>query len=422
MLELMEYDLWIKRTKAGIGKPRSRALKKIDQCLKDFHTRGKTPTQRNNLVLAIDAWKQEKGAGWRNSIRNKNGAVNDLASQAADDFDLSDLDQEALQYLHDARRQFIVQLFQGRQLVLSSRVMTGISVASVGYQTGSVASSVYSMADKLVRSILGKAVSDPLMAQLIQQVLGQSLSDLIKQVAPGVGIAYSSSMATYNGYCALSAARSSHSIANSQAGLLKGDPTAAFLAVKTLIDREVKTRSATAASHGIEATAKGVGIFLDAGAATGTAASLMGTASRLLISLHILKKDWDETQAVKGVFQRPWDIDNSLFAKSPLLGCYFLLSADTWMITNLVCEDFGKPGFKYKVEQAVKNHLNPLMNVAGQCIINHRMKLTGPFPKLTVEREDDLNQLAVRGVKVSDKVTSQVYNFLFNKNRQGHFK
>ena len=419
----MKYDLWIERTKAGITKPRSSALKKVDKTLQAYHAGGQTQRLINEVGVALEAWKKEKGAAWKNSIRNGNGAVNDLSRQVADDFQLTELDQTALRHLADARRQAIVHLFQGRELKLSSTMYTAYEVGTATYQVGSVASSVYAQAKTIVNAILGNAVNDPTMAALIADVLGKSLSDLIAQIAPGVGLAYSTSMTTYNSYLALSAAKSAHSIRNSSQGLLPGDPNGAFLAVKKLIERERNACAGNAATHAVEATAKAAGIFLDAGVATGTAASIMGTASRLLITLYLLKKDWDEMQAVKGIFQKPWDIDSSIFEKSPLLGCYFLLSADTWVIVNLICEDFGKPGFKYKVDQAVKHHLNPLMNVAGQCIVNHRMTLTGPIPKLTVERsEDDLNQIAVRDSKKVDQLSSHLYNRLFNKNRQGTFK
>lgn len=422
MLEIMAYDLWIERTKAGITKPRSNALKDIDRKLQNFHAKGKSMSLRKSLCEAISNWKVEKGTGWRNSIRNKNGAMSDLSQQANDEFELTDLDQQALMYLQDSRRQFITQLFQGRELKLSSKVTTVVDVGSTAYQAGTVTNEVYQLGQKLVNSILGKAASDPLMQQMIQQVLGKSISELVKQIAPGVGLAYSTSMATYNSYHALSAAKSAHSIKNSHMGLLPEAPAAAFQAVRTLIERERNTRAAVAGTHGLEAAAKAAGIFIDAGAATGTAAAIIATSSRLAINLYLLKKDWDETQAVKGIFQKPWEIDNSIFAKSPLLGCYFLLSADTWMIVNLVCEDFGKPGFKYDVEQAVKQHLNPLMNVAGQCILNHRMTLTGPVPKLTVKRDDELNQIAVRSSKLSDKASSYLYNKILNKGRMGNFK
>lgn len=422
MLEIMSYDLWIERTKAGITKPRSNALKEIDKRLQDFHSKGKNLSLRNSLCKAIENWKVAKGPTWRNSIRNKNGAVSDLSQQANDEFELTDLDQQAIMHLQDSRRQFIAQLFQGRELKLSSKVGTVVEVGSTAYQAGTVTNEVYQMAQKLVNSILGNAASDPLMQQMIQQVLGKSMSELVKQIAPGVGLAYSTSMATYNSYQALSAAKSAHSIRNANKGLLPGAPGAAFQAVRTLIERERNTRAAVAGTHGLEATAKAAGIFLDAGAATGTAAAIIATSSRLVINLYLLKKDWDETRAVKDIFQKPWEIDNSIFAKSPLLGCYFLLSADTWMIVNLICQDFGKPGFKYEVEQAVKQHLNPLMKVAGQCILNHRMTLTGPVPKLTVLRDDELNQIAVRSSKLSDKASSYLYNKIFNKGRMGYFK
>mgnify|MGYP006910205485 FL=1 len=419
----MNYDLWIERTKAGITKPRSSELKAVDTKLKAYHAGGKTVNLRNEVGVVLDAWKKVKGPAWTNSIRNSNGAVNDLSKQIADDFHLTELDETALRHMADARRQYIVHLFQGRELKLSSTMYTVYETGTSAYQAGSVAYSVYEQARKIVNAILGSAVNDPTMAALIADVIGKSLSDLIAQIAPGVGLAYSTSMATYNSYLALSAAKSAHNIRNASQGLLPGDPNGAFLAVKRLIERERNACAGNAASHAVEATAKAAGIFLDAGAATGTAASIMGTSSRLLITLYLLKKDWDEMQAVKGIFQKPWDIDNSIFEKSPLLGCYFLLSADTWVIVNLICEEFGKPGFKYKVDQAVKHHLNPLMDVAGQCIRSHRMTLTGPIPKLTVERsQDDLNQIAIRDSKKVDQISAHLYNRLFNKNRQGTFK
>jgi len=422
MLEIMTYELWIDRTKAGITKPRSKALKNIDKKLENYHSMGKSIPLRNALCDAIGDWKGEKGNTWRQSIRNKNGAVLDLSQQANDEFELTNLDNQALLYLQDSRRQFITQLFQGREVKLSSRVSTYAAGGSAAYQAGSVSNQVYQLAQKLVNSILGQAASDPIMQQMIMTTIGKSMSDLIAQIAPGVGLAYSTSMATYNSYQALSAAKSAHSIKNAHLGLLPEAPAAAFQAVKTLIERERDTRAVLAGTHGLEAAAKAAGIFLDAGAATGTAASIIATSSRLVVSLHLLKKDWDETRAVKDILQKPWLIDKTIFAKSPLLGCYFLLSADTWMIVNLVCEDFGKPGFKYDVEQAVKQHINPLLNVAGQCIVTHRMTLTGPVPKLTVLRNDELTQIAVRSTKLSDKVSNHLANSIFYKGRTGTFK
>lgn len=426
MLELMAYNLWLQRTKAGINKPRSSALKNIDNKLKAYHLHGRTPKLRIEVATAVEVWQEEKAGAWKNSIRNNNGAVADLIKQINNEFELSKLDKTAIRYLEDHRRQYIVNLFKGREIKLSSKFYTAFEVSTSVYQAGSVGSSAYSQAKNLVNLILGNAATDPSMMALVKDILGKSLSDFITEITPGVGLAYSSSMATYNSYLALSAARSAHKIRNAQQGLLPGDPTAAFLAVKTLIERERNACAAHAGIHAIEATAKAAGIFLDAGAATGTAASIIGMTSRLLITLYLLKKDWDEMQAVKGLFQKPWQIDNSIFAKSPLLGCYFLLSADTWVIVNLICSDFGKPGYKYRVEQAVKHHLNPLMNVAGQCIVSHRMTLTGPVPKLTVEREDDLTQIAIRDAKLADKISSSLYNKLYNKifstELEGYFK
>ncbi len=436
MLQLMEYDLWIKRTSAGFNKPRSSLLKNIDNKLKAHHSKSALSTinprlstlSHDEVSVALAIWKESKGVTWKNSVRNINGAVEDLTKQITNDFELSDLDRTAMRYLSDHRRQYITELFKGRQVKLSSKIYTVNESLTSVYQAYSATTSAITLTKNLVHLILGNAITDPGMASIIKEVLGKSLSQLVTQIAPGVGLAYSSSMVTYNGYLALSAAKSAHSIRNSSEGLLPGEPTAAFLAVKELITRESKACAAHAGTHAIEATAKAAGIFLDAGTITGTASSVIGMTSRLLITLHLLKKDWDEMRSVKTILQNPDQIDSTIFTKCPLLGCYFLLSADTWVIVNLLCSDFGKPGYKYKVEQAVKNHIEPLLKVAGQCIVNHRMTLTGVVPKLTVKREDEWLKLALRGTKVSDKVSRDLFNFFYNAthwkqpNIEGQFK
>ena len=264
MLQLMEYDLWITRTQAGFNKPRSTELKNIDEKLRLHHTTGSGPILNARLPLlsrtevgkALAAWKENKGVTWKNSIRNVNGAVEDLTRQIENDFELSDLDHTAMRYLEDHRRQYITELFKGRQVTLSSKIYTVNEVATSAYQAYSVTSSAINLTKNLVHLILGTAVTDPGMASIIKEVLGKSLSELVAQIAPGVGLAYSSSMATYNGYLALSAAKSAHSIRNSAQGLLPGEPTAAFLAVKELITRESKACAAHAGTHALEATAK----------------------------------------------------------------------------------------------------------------------------------------------------------------------
>lgn len=130
--------------------------------------------------------------------------------------------------MEDHRRQYIAHLFQGREIKISSKLYTVYETSTAVYQGVSVGNQAYSQTKNLVNLILGNAVRDPGMMALIKDILGKSLSDFIAQITPGVGLAYSTSMTTYNSYLALSAAKSAHSIRNSKQGLLPGDPTAAF--------------------------------------------------------------------------------------------------------------------------------------------------------------------------------------------------
>ncbi|RYG00321.1 MAG: hypothetical protein EON94_09710 [Caulobacteraceae bacterium] len=80
-MSIMEPDEWMKRTKLGVLKPRSKELKQLDAALVYFKQAGASPANLDMLIAAFDLWANSKGAGAENSERNKNGAVTDLMNQ-----------------------------------------------------------------------------------------------------------------------------------------------------------------------------------------------------------------------------------------------------------------------------------------------------------------------------------------------------
>lgn len=75
----MNYTEWMERTSRGRAflKPRSPELKRVDEEFKKLRIL-KGPGEMTALRLALEAWKKSQGPQWRSSIRNHDGAVEEL--------------------------------------------------------------------------------------------------------------------------------------------------------------------------------------------------------------------------------------------------------------------------------------------------------------------------------------------------------
>jgi len=78
---MLNYDNWMSETKRGLFTPRSKELEAIDRALKSYKmytTPGNFQTHLDNVKKAVEVWQKSKGPGWRNSTRNRDGAVDKL--------------------------------------------------------------------------------------------------------------------------------------------------------------------------------------------------------------------------------------------------------------------------------------------------------------------------------------------------------
>lgn len=73
----MNYEEWMERTNRGLLKPRSVELKAVDAEFKKVVVL-KDISQLAALRKALDNWKKSQGPMWRASIRNHEGAVDEL--------------------------------------------------------------------------------------------------------------------------------------------------------------------------------------------------------------------------------------------------------------------------------------------------------------------------------------------------------
>jgi len=80
---VMSYEEWMRDTKRGLFTPRSSELGAIDTALQEYDTGGKTRRKLIDLKTALDAWIRKKGAGWKDSTRNKTGTLETLVNQVS---------------------------------------------------------------------------------------------------------------------------------------------------------------------------------------------------------------------------------------------------------------------------------------------------------------------------------------------------
>lgn len=75
----ISYATWIGQTQRR-GKPRSRALEKIDKALR-LYEHGQNRANLKLLQGAINHWVNKKGPGWKASIRNQQQTVENLKTE-----------------------------------------------------------------------------------------------------------------------------------------------------------------------------------------------------------------------------------------------------------------------------------------------------------------------------------------------------
>jgi len=415
MPTVMSHKDWMSRT-YSYTKARSSLLKAVDQSLKFYE---QYPQHPNFLAIKenLKNWKDSKKplGSWVSNARNAKGAVRELWDQLHQGQRSTPQDQVALDgavtALKEARKAFLVTLFTGTQLKSHNFISAGKDAQKLGSKLKSDIASVkdikksgnsqelgkqaftgklYTNAwDNIKEVFQGAEFSDVLNNQEfvdeVTSVIGGSLEELSTGMVAGAGLVKSSVKTIWFGY----KTKKSHSkLTTLQSGeqyINSGDPQAALNAVQNLIARDIAKNSSILVTHGAETGAKAGGMFADLGAGTTAIAGLTGTIVRLLINISFMATDWKERYYANKMLKNPASIDASIFHKSPVLGCYFLVSADTSMIVSLLFDDIiTSASFKDVITDASKR-LDPVLKIASHSLYAHRFRLTGKsLPKITV--------------------------------------
>lgn len=430
MTYVMQHETWMNLTSVS-GKVRSRQLRSVDAALKHYH-KVRTDAALRDLRGALQQWKMYKGfdgtraqPAWRTSIRNRKKAVEtldmqlfqvpDASAQAVLD-DLAELpyygielwaDQEAREVLRQAREGALTELFLNRSLdfkksglVLVARSMMKkkdavVSNASAAAKAAAAAATAAerSKAEKAIWDMLNSLLGDypQQVAQEVLKLIGELVpglvADLIASMAHYLSIAKSGAQFAYNTGQAIKKEYRWVQVRQHRDALGAGDPFAAAIALKRMLERERNQNARLAAIYGAETLVKSASVAADAaayGAPTVSAittplAGMASALSRLSLQIFLLARDVNERRKVNKILADPNRIrlSNDIFDKCPILGCWFIACSNTSDIINFLTEDIGQVGWKLDVEVMKRKHIEPMEGYARDLISNHRMEVSG---------------------------------------------
>ncbi|MGJ8640768.1 MAG: hypothetical protein ACSHYA_15370 [Opitutaceae bacterium] len=421
MANILSHGEWMKSTNGGRLSVRSSQLKAVDEALKKYHL-GKTPSQLEALQGALMKWMQSKGAGWKTSVRNRTNAVDTLYKQVTGLGTGQSKDPLALSRIRDESRAIITDLFQGKQLIYRSGVLTKLAGAGTLGRAGAVATigSVVnnarivgkgagasgasgSNASMLSEKLISTFVPAEVKAEVLQAMVGvmpDFLVQLKASVAPFVGVITSGGSALIS---IASATRAQYRVdragMHAERTLSAEEPEAAFLALIRMLERERTTALVNLARSMAEFGGKLASTLADGGAVTNSAIGLASGVVKLTHLLLLVVRDVLERTAANRLLREPI-ITIKLFEANPLMGAYLICCAPTSVLVNtmLSSERFYEPGMMDKVEHAVKKHIGPLREQAQRLIKEHRMyfRELDHFPGVMSRNEGKLKAMMER--------------------------
>jgi hypothetical protein len=396
---LKSHKDWMDKTNAGAFSTRSRELAVVDTAVQAYFKRNDA-AHKQAALRALEAWqlsKTKQGKNWKNSNRNKNGAVTELHNHLNDTVDqaaLAAVDAELARKTANVEAQF-----QGKQITwknefrgkLNSNLVkphskdfalylpvkqlaTSGSTNKFGTAGNTAGAAMNSAA--LLRNLLHGVVPVDQQAAVIMEV-GRLVPHFSEQLAascaPFAGIATSGGITLWNmknTYKSTKiASKGKVNLHHSMAG------KSGTKAIESLIEALVRERNADIYSLSASAAELGgkiASLALDGGMATNTAISLTANILKLLNIARIVYKDMQEKTAANMALRGRIDI--SIFETSPLVGCYWLnIAPNNVMLSGI----YGKIGNVNWQDDAHKAHksLSPLREAAREVISHHRFEI-----------------------------------------------
>jgi hypothetical protein len=401
---------WLRLTDLGALSRRTDEMRAIDDALRAYHLAKGADGAFVRLKNAFDNWvrfQQRQGKTWTQSDRNKKGAITRLHDQivtveagrsvAA----MKDTkDWEARQEILKAERDALSRLFLDRQIVFKTASKKIRQAGAVGMPGLKAARAVHNLAEhgaKLVqpsdvagacKQILGETPPDVLF-----HMLGTSFHEFCSSASTILGAAVSPAKLLVDIVKFGMAASTRYSGASARYMFRDGAADASLNAVLQMIDDELIMIALDAA--------KQTGSIVGSAFGAGPIASAASAVVDVMVNIKQYRRMAREVEAANAALARKdWSVE--LFNSSPVLGCYFLLMADTSVWINFSVHDIGSPGWMDTVE-AMRKRAEPVREKARELIRASKIALSGTEGYNGLEwepswRNNKLSYLASGGV------------------------
>lgn len=304
---------------------------------------------------------------------------------------LSPEDFRAMVELSKARRMAMQNMFNGTKLtfgttekikakgkVLKSAKNVAKHTKKVlsGNTSGGQSSSSSNMLQTAAQDFIKTCTGVENIEEVIEAITSEAVSELVKEVTPIIGIAFSgfkaskAAKAVYNDGMALYHSK------YYKTGFRLGDPLAAAEAVQTIIKRDLAKDSINLARHSASTGSK-IALLVDPSFTGSAAISAVNALAGLGLELVSLGVEIKEMRDGNKRLLSPSTLDLTVFNECPILGCYLLTCSDTSTVANMFIADIGLPNWMDRVETIKRKKMDPLLKLASKDIQKSRLQLTG---------------------------------------------
>ena len=394
--KVIGYDDWMRRTNVFAAR-RSPQLVTVDEALKAYgRPSGASPANLSAVKKAFEAWKLSKGVDWRKSDRNRDKVCEQLEAELhgpSRNAPLSVAEIEAIKEVERANAMNLDRMFRSRQLQWKSvtksadvsatrtsltefKKISSAGSALAGRSTSGgltgALSGTLAPAKQAVETFL-KTLFDELDLSHVVAALGPIIDEIVAAVTPYIGMVTGGvkALAGWGTAAKLAYQRSGH---EDRAGAFApGDPSAAFDAVLRIIDRELIQTVRKATTETVATLTQGVFTLVDFGALSGPLLGAAKALANLTARIYLLARDYREVKAANALLKLG-ALNLELFKINPLLGCYIVACSDTSAVINMAVADYGKPGWKFEVEDMV-SRVQPLLIKASQFLRASRFEI-----------------------------------------------
>jgi len=393
---------WLRSTSLNVLKPRSTALKALDDAILKYEQLVNEPNLWR-IRNTFEDWKRAKGPTWKMNDRNRTGAITELDIELAKTASYTNYqaakftpaELQALAFVRQQRGEVIKNVFRDKTVTfkaarLKDRVVdvggdvkTNASKAVAYIRTkGKSAEAGPSLKEKIQKKLLDTA-KEYFGVQGLEALgtLGGLIISIIEQTAlevtPVVGH-IKDGYDLFTGWAKVGSLYiEQHSIAQRGYAIETGVPSAAFDALVKCLKNETRNEAISATNATTSFALKTGLAAVDGGAISGPVVGAASALASLLQTLALLGIEWRATIAVNKELTGG-HLDVRLFRTYPLMGCYLLTSAT---LSDLIpVESFGTPGWMDYIEKMKKGQFDDIHKSAADLIDGSPWEILG-LPK-----------------------------------------